>query len=50
MTIKDNEGKVRLISNIENTAHDLAIYQPREIKVSEGDRSASPAPSMNTAM
>ena len=38
MTIKDNEGKVRLISNIENTAHDLAIYQPREIKVSEGDK------------
>ena len=27
-----------LISNIENTAHDLAIYQPREIKVSEGDK------------
>lgn len=38
MTLIDAQGKKRLISNIENTAHDLAIYQPRDIQVSEGDK------------
>ncbi|ARW85439.1 conjugative transfer relaxase/helicase TraI [Aeromonas salmonicida] len=38
MILTDAKGKARLISNIENTAHDLAIYQPRDINVSEGDK------------
>ena len=50
MTLTDAQGKTRLLSNVENTAHDLAIYQPRDIQVSEGIRSALPAPSMSMAM
>ena len=38
MTLTDAQGKTRLLSNVENTAHDLAIYQPRDIQVSEGDK------------
>ena len=38
MALKDATGKERLLSNIENTAHDLSIYQPRDIQVSEGDK------------
>lgn len=38
MTLIDDQGKQRIISNNENTAHDLAIYQPIDIKVSEGDK------------
>ncbi|WP_205411433.1 conjugative transfer relaxase/helicase TraI [Candidatus Fukatsuia symbiotica] len=38
VTLRDSEGKAQLISNFENSTEAIALYKPREILVSTGDK------------
>ncbi|EGY27955.1 DNA helicase [Candidatus Regiella insecticola 5.15] len=38
VTLRDSEGKAQLISNFENSTQAIALYKPREIRVSTGDK------------